>query len=178
SLVLRKTDVAGLEQVRAARGESPVLPDNLQVVRDIQGQQVLSAHAAVAPLRWLVFVELPINEADAPLYASLRRSSVLFVGALVLAILAGLYLARRMVVPIQALSAGAKRIGRGDLSQRISITTGDELEGLADQFNDMASRLQASHAQLEKSYGELEQKVNLRTRDLARSVGELRALDE
>ena len=42
-----------------------------------------------------------------------------------------------MVGPIQALRAGAERIGGGDLAQRISIKTGDELEGLADQFNDM-----------------------------------------
>src|SRR5262249_8177909 len=37
----------------------------------------------------------------------------------------------------------------GDLGQRISIKTGDELEALADQFNDMAERLQQSYAGLE-----------------------------
>jgi signal transduction histidine kinase len=178
SLVLRKTDVASLEQVRAARGESRVAPEHVQLVGNIQGQQVLSAYAAVAPLNWFVFVELPISEAYAPLYAALSRSSVLFAGALLLAILAGFYLARRMMFPVRALSAGAERIGRGELSQRILVTTGDELEALADQFNDMASRLQASHAQLEESHADLELKVNVRTRDLARSLGELRALDE
>jgi signal transduction histidine kinase len=89
----------------------------------------------------------------------------------VLAFLAGLFLARRMVGPIQALRAGAARIGRGDLGQRISIKTGDELEGLADQFNDMAGRLQ-------ESYADLEQKVEVRTRELGQSVAELRALGE
>jgi signal transduction histidine kinase len=92
-------------------------------------------------------------------------------GGLILAFLAGLFLARRMVGPIQALRAGAARIGSGDLSQRISIKTGDELEGLADQFNDMAGRLQ-------ESYADLEQKVEVRTQELAQSVGELRALGE
>jgi len=38
----------------------------------------------------------------------------------------------------------AARIGRGDLSQRISVTTGDELEGLADQFNEMAESIRAA----------------------------------
>ena len=74
-------------------------------------------------------------------------------------------------MPIQALRAGAARIGSGDLSQRISIKTGDELEGLADQFNDMAGKLQ-------ESYADLERKVELRTRELAQSVSELRALGE
>ena len=53
-----------------------------------------------------------------------------------------MFLARRMVVPIQALRAGAARLGSGDLSQRIAIKTGDEVEGLANQFNDMAGKLQ------------------------------------
>src|SRR5207244_342575 len=65
-----------------------------------------------------------------------------------------------------------------DLAQRISIRTGDELEVLARQFNDMAGRLQTSQTELEESYNELEKKVQLRTRELARSLEELRALGE
>ena len=53
-----------------------------------------------------------------------------------------MFLARRMVVPIHALRAGAARLGSGDLGQRIAIKTGDEVEALANQFNDMAGRLQ------------------------------------
>ncbi len=76
-----------------------------------------------------------------------------------------------MVVPIQALRQGAAKIGGGDFSERISVKTGDELEGLADQFNDMAGRLQ-------DSYADLENKVETRTHELAQSVKELRALGE
>jgi signal transduction histidine kinase len=79
------------------------------------------------------------------------------------AVLAGIFLARRMVGPIQALRAGAARIGGGDFSQRISIKTGDELEGLADQFNDMGARLQ-------ESYADLENKVEQRTSELKESL--------
>ena len=42
-------------------------------------------------------------------------------------------------VPIQTLLAGAAHLG--DLGRRIAITTGDEFEVLAAQFNDMAGRL-------------------------------------
>src|SRR5262249_50220153 len=47
----------------------------------------------------------------------------------------------------------------------------DELEALADQFNQLRGELPAAHADLEK-------KVKLRTRELAQSVEELRALGE
>jgi signal transduction histidine kinase/HAMP domain-containing protein len=106
------------------------------------------------------------------------RSSVLFACALVAAVLAGLYLAHRMVVPIRDLGAGAELIGQGKLGHRIAIKTGDELEALAHQFNVMADRLQTSRSELTESHAKLEHRVEERTRDLARSLEELRALDE
>jgi signal transduction histidine kinase len=172
SLVLRNTDMTRLAQVKAARsaGADPSV-EPVQETQDVRGRDVLTAYAPVAALGWLVFAELPIDEAYAPLYVSIERSAALLFAGLVLAFLSGLFLARRMVGPIQALRAGAARIGSGDLSQRISIKTGDELEALADQFNDMAGRLQ-------ESYSGLEQKVEVRTRELGQSVAELRALGE
>ena len=161
SLVLRNTDMSRLAQVSAARAGAAggVASDKVQEREDISGRKVLTAYAPVAPLGWLVFVELPATEAYAPLYAALQRLGVVLLAALGFAVLAGMFLAGRMVGPIQALRAGAERIGGGDLSQRIRIKTGDELEALADQFNDMAGRLQ-------ESYAGLEQKVEQRTREV------------
>src|SRR4051812_12125570 len=161
SLVLRNTDLSSLPQVQAASNATE--GDELQEARDTQGRKVLTAHARVAPLGWLVFVELPVEEAYAPLYESIKRSGVLLFGALFLAALAGMFLARKMVVPIQALREGAERIGAGDLTKRISVKTGDELEALADQFNDMAGKL-------EESYAGLERKVEERTQELTESL--------
>ena len=172
SLVLRNTDMTRLAQVQAARTVGTgASTEPVREATDIRGRDVLTAYAPVPSLGWLVFAELPVDEAYAPLYASIERSGALLFAGLILAFLSGLFLARRMVVPIQALRIGAARIGSGDLSQRISIKTGDELEALADQFNDMAGRLQESYADLEK-------KVEVRTSELAQSVEELRALGE
>jgi signal transduction histidine kinase len=142
-----------------------------QAARDLEGREVLTSYAEIAPLGWLVFVELPIDEAYAPLRTTIARTGLLLLAALGLALLGGMFLVRKMVVPIETLRAGAARIGSGDLTQRISIKTGDELESLADQFNEMAAKLQNSHANLEAQ-------VELRTRELAQSVLELRALGE
>ena len=161
SLVLRNTDMSKLAQVRSARSAGS--GDAVQESEDITGNRVLTAYAQVTPLGWLVFVETPVAEAYAPLYASIQRTGYVLFGALLLAFIAGMFLARRMVVPIQALRAGAARIGSGDLSQRISIRTGDEVEALADQFNDMASKLQ-------ESYADLEQRVEDRTHELSQAL--------
>jgi len=80
-------------------------------------------------------------------------------------------MARQMVVPIRALQFGAQQLETSDFGHRIDVRTGDEIEDLADHFNRMADQLQGS-------YSRLEQKVAERTRDLARSVAELKALEE
>jgi signal transduction histidine kinase/CheY-like chemotaxis protein len=160
SLVLRNTDMTRLAQVAAARAAGASVPiEPVQVAKDVRGREVLTAYAPVAPLGWLMFVELPADEAYAPLYDAIWRSGALLLAGLALAFLASLFLARRMVVPIQAMRVSAARIGSGDLTQRISIETGDELEALADQFNHMAE-------QLEESYAGLERKVEERTHQL------------
>ncbi len=172
SLVLRKTELSHLAHVQAARVNTlGAQGEKTPEAKDFEGRTELIAYAPVAPLGWLLFVELPLDEAYAPIRAVIQRSALLLLAGLCIATLAGLFLARRMVVPIQALRTGAARIGSGDLSQRIAIKTGDELESLADQFNDMAGRLQ-------ESYADLENKVKIRTRALAQSVEELRALGE
>ncbi|HEY3032959.1 MAG TPA: GAF domain-containing protein, partial [Bradyrhizobium sp.] len=164
SLVLRNTDMSKLQQVQAAQaGNAGAGADPLQGALNIQGQEVLTASAPIAPLGWTMFVELPVEEAYASLYAALQRLAIVLLGASIFAVLAGVFLARRMVGPIQALRAGAERIGGGDFAQRISIKTGDELEGLADQFNDMGARLQ-------ESYADLENKVEQRTAELSESL--------
>jgi signal transduction histidine kinase len=172
SLVLRNTDMSQLAQVRAARTTAGnASAEHVQEATDIQGQPVLTAYAPVLPVNWLLFVETPAAEAYAPLYASIERTGYVLLGALALAFVAGLFLARRMVVPIQALRVGAARLGGGDLSLRINIKTGDEVEALADQFNEMAGRLQ-------ESYADLEHKVDARTRALTESLEQQTATSE
>src|SRR6267154_471197 len=146
-------------------------PDSLQGALNIQGQEVLTASAPISPLGWIMFVELPVKEAYASLYQALQRLAVVLSAASIFAVLAGIFLARRMVGPIQALRAGAERIGGGDFAQRINIKTGDELEGLANQFNDMGSRLQ-------ESYADLEHKVEQRTAELSESLEQQTATSE
>jgi len=160
SLVLRNTNLSHLPQVRAAQldlqgGDTT----RSRTAVDLRNRPVLSAYADVPALNWLVFVDLPLDEAYAPIYVSMSRSGALLLGALGLSLVVGVLLARRMIVPIRALHEGAARIAGGDLTQRISIVTHDELQELGEQFNNMAARL-------EDSYATLERKVEQRTREL------------
>jgi HAMP domain-containing protein len=166
SLVLRNIDVSHLSQVRSAlAAAADSSGERVQESEDIAGHRVLTAFAPVAPLGWLVFVETPIEEAYAPLISSMQRTGVVLFGALALAVVAGMFLAGRMVVPIRALRAGAARIGSGDLSQRITIKTGDE-----------SRRSPISSTTWRPAAGilcDLEKKVDDRTRKLSDSLEQL-----
>ncbi len=162
SLVLQKMDLFALPQVRAALAtlrDPDASAEEVKTAHDRQGRPVFTAYAVIAPLGWVVFVEQPQSEAFAPLNTLIVRTGLLLLFGLLLAVLASLVLARKMVTPIRALQSGAVQIGDGALNHRIEVRTGDELEKLAEQFNDMAARLQQSYANLEK-------KVEERTREL------------
>jgi signal transduction histidine kinase len=168
SLVLRNTDLSKFKQVQSAWAD-PGFPDadHALIAQDVYGKPVLTAYAKAAPLDWLVFVELPQQEADEPLYAAITRSAIVVAAGLLVALLAALFLARQMVVPIRALTAGAARIGAGTLDHRLSIKTGDELQELGEQLNHMAGQLQGSYATLERKVEERTQQ--LQSANLAKS---------
>src|SRR5271168_1310885 len=82
SLVLRNTDMSKLVQVEAAQNGGDTTSESLQGAKNIQGQEVLTASAPIAPLRWTMFVELPVEEAYASLYAALQRLAIVLAAAL------------------------------------------------------------------------------------------------
>jgi signal transduction histidine kinase/HAMP domain-containing protein len=168
SVVLQKTSLGSLEQVKAALtpGHEPVT-----IARDSRGREVLTAYSVIAPLGWVVFVEQPLEEAFEPLRASARSTGILVVAGIVLSVVVSAFLGRRMARPIQVLQESAAKIGAGDLSHRIDLRSGDELETLADEFNQMTGRLR-------ESYATLEQKVEDRTRELSEALEQQTATGE
>jgi len=100
--------------------------------------------------QWITVVRQDPQETYAPLTELVAK--VLLYGLLVLAVLwgTGMVVARRIARPIQLLHDGVREIGSGRLDRRLELKTGDEIEGLADAFNQMAENLQRSFAQIEQ----------------------------
>lgn len=161
-------DLSKLPQVAAAIAPGRE-PDTSGT--DFNGHAVLTAASTVPKLGWNVLFEQPTVQALTPIRDQLVRIALLIGMGLLVAILAGTLLARRMIIPITALRDGAHKLGEGDFSHRIDVHTSDELEELAGQFNRMAGQLQ-------ETYSDLETKVEERTRDLAQSINELKVLEQ
>ncbi len=119
--------------------------------------------------RWYIFTSQDPAETYAPIQTLLGWVAGLGafgVGMLALFIS---YATGKLVRPIEQLQMGAKEIARGRFQKRLDIRTEDEIEALASAFNEMATKIEASHAQLE-------QKVAQRTQDLEARNRELSAL--
>ncbi len=69
---------------------------------------------------------------------------------------------RWVLYPVRLLQRGVRRVARGSFDYRIELTTGDEMQALAEAFNDMTTRLSAT-------YTDLERQVEERSKQLVRS---------
>ena len=181
-LVLQRTSLASLPQVQKAITAStqPItrhLPD-VTIARDLQGHRVLSTSIPIRTLRWQVFVEQPLHEAFGPLYISILRTGLLMSVGFVLAVAAGMFMARKMVTPIGALQAGAARIGAGALDQSIIVDTGDELEELGEEFNRMSARLRDSYANLERQVEDRTQEFMSANEGLKKEIADRKRAEE
>ena len=70
----------------------------------------------------------------------------------------GVYVAKRIARPVQALAEGAREIGAGHLDYRLEPQNADELGSLVEAFNTMAGELSTSQQRLEHSRRDLERK--------------------
>jgi len=118
--------------------------------RNADNRRVIAALAPISGPGWTALVEEPIAEALAPLRAALWRTFYLLLVGAVFAAALGYLLARRMTGPIHLLEQGAAQIGAGHFNHKIDIATGDEIEGLALRFNEMASELAVSQERSER----------------------------
>lgn len=77
---------------------------------------------------------------------SLKRAELVnyiaTVFSILFAIILAIYIYRSIANPLSRLSNSAKKIGEGNLNERIEVTSKDELGDLAEAFNTMAAGLQ------------------------------------
>ena len=152
------TDVQPLvEQIGQIAGERVVLADEAgQIVADSAGELVRQpvGQGWESPAALIAYdgATVGVLYADLPgwsgkpgsedFVAPVNRTLLLIAVAAGLgAVLLILGLSRRILAPVEALTAAARRMEAGDLSQRVEITSQDEIGDLSRAFNSMADGL-------------------------------------
>ena len=97
--------------------------------------------------RFYEFNQAAIKSADARAKEASNNAAfaVIFTSicAIALILFASVQISRTIIRPAEKLSEAARRIGRGQLNQKIDITTNDEIGELGSEFNKMTERLRA-----------------------------------
>ncbi len=161
------------------RTDGLAMPDDLNLfVSPFYESQGDSATADATPKG---FFRLLSNASEAErALAGLRRWNFgIAVAAVALSILLGYIAARLLARPILALARSVKQIAQGDLTQRVPVTTGDEVGVLAEAFNAMAANLERTVRSVVQSQSKLKSVVDTvdsRSRTVIESVDGQRSI--
>jgi signal transduction histidine kinase/HAMP domain-containing protein len=160
SLVLQRRDITRLPKIHDYLSTRAADRAPGKLGRGLVGEDVLSTYAPVPDLGWAVVVEEPVAFARADLEKFEWFTKILLAGGLLLGTCVTVFVSNRITRPILKLRRSAEIIGNGNLDHRVAIATGDEIAELGTKFNQMADALKTS-------YVTLEDKVELRTRELS-----------
>ncbi|MGL5061181.1 MAG: ATP-binding protein [Microcoleus sp.] len=139
------------------------IPDREVLKIDLKGQRKF---LKVLPfqdgkgLDWLIVVVVPKADFTEQIDANTRTAILLCLVALVGALVIGIITSQWVTDPILRLNAAAKDIAKGEWYKVVEISRADELGELGRSFNSMAQQLQ-------KSFENLEKRVQERTAELA-----------
>jgi len=138
------------------RGTSFALPDQDGIQDGLDGTSVVLATDAI-PLgdqQFTIIAEKATAQAMALTIRTVLTIAFAIVVALVAASLLVTVAMRGIVQPIEELATSARAISAGDLSQRVVVTSQDEIGALATAFNSMTDQLSQTLTGLERQVAE------------------------
>lgn len=149
-LVARSSEQLGVVKnlMLAGKGYAEVQPQYLEYRSTMDILDNLTRHMSQRTLERM----LERQEGLIQTQANLRNFMItVVVAAVILAVLLGIALTRSITRPVSKLSEITKKITAGDLTQRVKVTSKDELGELAVSFNLMTESLQRSRHEILES---------------------------
>ncbi|HKI62656.1 MAG TPA: HD domain-containing phosphohydrolase [Mariprofundaceae bacterium] len=118
---------------------------------DYQGHEVLAAWAPVPTLGWGLVVKIDADEAFSSINHALLWGLVFLLAIALLSIGLALTASRAIVGQLRKLQTASEQIGAGNLGYRVGSESLDEIGQLSEALDEMAARLNDSHAQMQKA---------------------------
>ncbi len=104
----------------------------------------------------VIRLSVPLKDID-PLLDSVKKHTLeLAVSIILTTLLVALVFTQVLSTPFRKLNKASRRLAAGDFSTRVSLKSGDEIEELADGFNEMAEKLDIYFSELTNSKEELQ----------------------
>jgi len=109
---------------------------------------------------WTLLIGQPQATVEGPIRRLTTFLSVVLIFVVLIAAVLGALIGDYLARPIVRLQQATREIAAGDLDKRVHVTTGDEIERLANDFNAMTERLQAAQTRLSGWNVELKREVD------------------
>jgi heavy metal sensor kinase len=142
------TSIAPAELMKRPEIAQALQGQAASAIRTVENRRVLYAAAPVfggdGTVIGLVYLAMPLSAAGLPSNVLLQLFAAALV-AVILALIAGTLLARRIVAPVEQISEAAGAVSAGNLNQRVPTESNiHELNNLGHAFNAMAESLRQS----------------------------------
>ncbi|NLK00608.1 MAG: methyl-accepting chemotaxis protein [Clostridia bacterium] len=121
----------------------------------LEGQEVLASYMPIGDTGWSIVVTQNLDEAFAPVNATLRKIIATAGILLLVFILLAFWIANFFSRPIARMADAAGKVAGGDLTERIEINSKDEVGVLAGAFNDMVDSLKNLIVQIQNTSGQV-----------------------
>jgi PAS domain S-box-containing protein len=130
-----------VEQVNSGKADA-------RRTRDPDGREIVAAFAPIPGTPWGLVIEQSWDVLLAPGQRYVRFLFLLLVLGLVAPALVVMIGVRRITEPINQLITATEAVAAGDFGHMTAVKTGDEIEELSKQFNQMSARLAESYSAL------------------------------
>ena len=167
-------EVNGSEQVETT---APAVNIDDTLV-NVSQSAITTDDVRIPPLGYVLVSNLR-ETGNANLGQTLQTLGAAGVVALVCAVLIGLAISHSLMVPLRKLASASSRMAQGDLSARADMPhRRDEIGQLAEQFNQMAMRLQQSFAALQSERDALRHFIGDASHELRTPITSLKVYNE
>lgn len=126
-----------------------------EVYKGEDGKQTITYYKTVSGTDWKLLINVPKSEIYAKV-TSAQTLAVIFVAAvIVIVVCLSLYLTRLLVKPILAISKVMKRVAEGQLSERVAVTSDDEIGQMSRNINEMIDSLSGIVSMIDTTVAEV-----------------------
>jgi signal transduction histidine kinase/CheY-like chemotaxis protein/HAMP domain-containing protein len=116
--------------------------ESVMETTDYDQAPIFSAAVPIPSLGWVIQAQVPVDQAMAPFRTTVVWDIGIAIAISLTALALGIAVAHRWFAPIDQLRSATRRIALGDYAfPTPSVETGDELEGLASDFERMRTML-------------------------------------
>ena len=147
---------------------SDILPkEEVEIIKDYRGVEVLIVHTHVPEMGWHLIAEIDTQEAFTPVTQLTNIFLLIFAIILFISIFISSVISRTITRPLRRLHEGTEEITKGNLDYKVGTPSPDEVGQLSRAFDEMTTNLKKSREELEDYSRNLEEKIEVRTRELS-----------